>query len=100
MKNTVGRKFGDEVKMYKLRDRRELAKKITDWLQELVYGDVVLDEDIMFQKFIIHITDRDINFSCDISGCLYKIENERDMEVCIDDIFTDYKRMILGKYIV
>lgn len=90
----------NEVNMYKLRDRRELAKKITDWLQELVYGDVVLDEDIMFQKFIIHIIDRDINFSCDISEWLYNIKTEHDMDVCVDDIFTDYKRMILGKYIV
>lgn len=86
--------------MYKLNDRRELAKKIVDWLQELVYGVVELDEDIMFSKFTLHIIDRDINYSCDISEWLYKIETEHDMDVCVDDIFTDYKRMILGKYIV
>lgn len=86
--------------MYKLKDRRELAKKITNQLQELVYGDVELYEDAHLHKFILHIIYRYINYSCDISECLYKIETEHDMDVCIDDIFSDYKIMILSKYIV
>lgn len=86
--------------MRRYRDRQELAKKITNSLQELVYGDVELDEDIMFQKFTICIIDRDINFACDISEYLYKIETENDADRYIDFIITDYKKMILGKYIV
>lgn len=86
--------------MYKLRDRRELAKKIANCLQDKVYGNVDVLEDYMFDKFILYIKDRDIHYECDVSDLLYKVENEIDADRCIEEIFQDYKRMILGKYIV
>lgn len=87
--------------MYRLNDRRELAKAIVNSLQDLVYGEVEVDEDIILQKFKLYIFNKgDFNYSCDISEMLYKIETQNDADEYVDYIFTDYKRMILGRYIV
>lgn len=87
--------------MYKLNDRRELSKNIAKYLQELVYGEVRVDEDIILQTFKLYIFNKgDFTFSYDISEILYKIKTEHDADMYVDYILTDYKRTILSRYIV
>lgn len=86
--------------MYKLIDRRNTAREIVDELQKLVYGEVSVREDPFMQTFIIHIRQSDIHYVCDISDRLYDIETETDKSKCVNDIFIDYRSMILGKYLV
>lgn len=87
--------------MSRLRDRlRDVANNIVKTMQELVYGEVRVYEDVRFLTYTLCIIDRDFKYKCDITEWMYKIENDYDMHNCIEYILDDYMRMILGKYIV
>ena len=79
-----------------IREQREqLARAVCEDIQESVYGKVKLENDVFMNTYKLYIIDRDIYYAIDITDDI-----RNGYFDIYDKIMNDYKRTILGKYLV
>lgn len=86
--------------MYKREDIMQFFKGLVDEIQERIYGQAYIKEDIITRTYKICIFDRDIKYVFDLTDKLYEIETQQDKDKLVHDIIQQYKAYILGAYIV
>lgn len=86
--------------MLSIEERKKFAVYLRDRIQKRVYEKVTCTHDIVFNSYIIHIRGRDINFSIDITRYIPYVDSEKAAISIEEYVMDEYKRFILGKYII
>lgn len=86
--------------MLSIEEREKFVVYLRNRIQERVYEEVTCTHDIIFNSYIIHICGRDINFNIDITKYILYVDSEKTAISIEEYIMDEYKRFILGKYII
>lgn len=86
--------------MLSIEEREKFVACLSNRIQERVYEEVTYTHDIIFNSYVIHICGRDINFNIDITRYVLYVDSEKAAISIEEHIMDEYKRFILGKYII
>lgn len=86
--------------MLSIEEREKFVVCLRNRIQERVYEEVTCTHDIIFNSYVIHIRGRDINFNIDITRYVLYVDSEKAAISIEEYIMDEYKRFILGKYII
>lgn len=86
--------------MLSIEEREKFVVYLRNRIQERVYEEVTCTHDIAFNSYTIHICGRDINFNIDITRYIPYVDSEKAAISIEEYAMDEYKRFILGKYII